>query len=124
MIDCTVLLAMSPRFCGLPPSGPDFRYTNFSGGRVFAFYLHTLFGLPSPSHFTRIPTQTFQVAVTVAGAFYLHIFFGWSGFCLLPTQTFRVAVTVASAFKRHKLFGWPGFCILPTYTFGAILMQN
>ena len=46
------------------PPGPDFRYTNFSGGRAFrillihtfrvavtvAFDLHTLFGLPSPSH--------------------------------------------------------------------------
>ena len=49
-----------------PSSGPDFRYTNFSGGRgfafclhtlfraagVFAFYLHTLCGRPGFLHFT------------------------------------------------------------------------
>ena len=63
MVGFSGLLAMFPSFCGLPP-GPDFRHTNFSGGRDFrillthtfrvavtvAFYLHPLFGLPSPSH--------------------------------------------------------------------------
>ena len=91
MVRFTGLLAMFPSPCGLPPSGPDFRYTNFSGGRGFAFYLHTLFGMPSPSHFTYtnfsgcrhhriLLTQTFRVAFAVAFAFYLHIFFGRPGF--------------------------------------------
>ena len=51
------------------PAGPDFRYTNFSGGRGFRI----------------LPTHTFRVAVTVA--FYLHKLFGWPGFCILSTQT-------------------------------------
>ena len=58
----------------LPP-GPDFRYTNVSGGRGFRI----------------LPTYTFRVAVTVA--FYLHT----------HTHTFRVAVTVAFAFYLHSL---------------------
>ena len=42
-----------------PPSGPDFRYTNFSGGRGSAFYLHTLFEWPG---FCILPIHTFDHA--------------------------------------------------------------
>ena len=59
------------------PSGPDFRYTNFSDGRGFRI----------------LATQTFRVAVTVAVAFYLHKLFGWPGFRILPTHTFGAIPT-------------------------------
>ena len=73
-------------FCGLPPAGPDFRYTNFSGGRGFPHFTYTHFS--GCRHRRILPTQTFRVAVTVAFAFYLHKLFEWPGFCILPTHTF------------------------------------
>ena len=76
-----------PGFGPLMPAGPDFRYTNFSGGRGFrilpthtfrvavtvAFYLHKLFGLPSPSqvHFTYTSFSGGR-----GFAFYLHTLSG------------------------------------------------
>ena len=72
MVDYTGLLAMFPSPCGLPPSGPDFRYTNFSSGRSFPHFTYTHFS--GCRHRRSLATQTFQVAVTVA--FYLHKLFG------------------------------------------------
>ena len=66
------------------PAGPDFRYTNFSGGRGCPHFTYTHFS--GYRHRRSLATQTFRVAVTVA--FYLHKLFGWSGFCILPTHTF------------------------------------
>ena len=61
MVRFTGLLAMFPSSDIPFPPGPDFTYTNFSGGRGFAFYLHKLFGGPD-----------FE--------FYKHKLFGWPGF--------------------------------------------
>ena len=111
------------------PAGPDFRYTNFSGGRGFrilrtqnyrvavtvAFYLHKLFGLPSPSHLHFTYTN---FSGGRGFAFYLHTLLGlpspsqssythFSG-CrqrrILPTETFSGC--------RHRRS-----CILGTQTF-------
>ena len=73
--------ACFPSFGPLMPAGPDFRYTNFSGGRGFPHFTYTHFS--GCRHRRSLATQTFRVAVTVA--FYLH-------------KLFRVAVTVAVAF--------------------------
>ena len=74
-----------PGFGPLMPAGPDFRYTNFSGGRGFrilrtqnyrvavtvAFFLHKLVGLPSPSHlhFTHTNVSVAGVTYTLSGRF-------------------------------------------------------
>ena len=72
----------------LSPGRSDFKYTNFSDGRGFAFYLHKLFGWPG---FCILFAHTFRVAGVlhftythfsgVRGfAFYLHTLSGrfWS----------------------------------------------
>ena len=76
----------SVSFCGLPRAGPDFRYTNFSGGRGFPHFTYTHFS--GCRHRRTLATHIFRVAVTVAVSFYLHILFGWPVFCILPTHTF------------------------------------
>ena len=53
----------------------------FRAAGVFAFYLHTLFGLPSPSHFTYT-----KFSGDRGFAFYLHKLFGGRGLHLTYTH--------------------------------------
>ena len=102
MVHFTGLLTMSPSVCGLPPSGLEFRYTNFSGGRGFRI----------------LPTHTIRVAVTVA--FDLHTLSGCRHRCsfILPTQTFRVA---EGWILSTKTFRVGGVWILATQNFGVLV---